>query len=197
MGFRVFDATNAFAKRFTPMDGGYLFFPSRKGGGKFVSSDEFTSLSARWKRVSDRRTVIILVAVVILCSILIDVFALPKWTNFALSVAVAVTLLAWVLWESAASRRLVRGRPDIAPPRSASQARREARALLSWPFVTLGLLFFGVIFIATVSLAEWTLASIPWIAGTGFFFVCYVWIAIQKIRDARWRATTDNAAALD
>ena len=40
----MFDSIGAFTRQFTPVDGGYLYFPSRKNGGKLVTAEEFETL---------------------------------------------------------------------------------------------------------------------------------------------------------
>jgi hypothetical protein len=51
----MFDLRAAFTKQFTPVDGGYVYYPPRGSGGKLVTLDEYESLCADWnKRVGPR-----------------------------------------------------------------------------------------------------------------------------------------------
>ena len=50
----MFDTMDAFTRQFTPVDGGYLYYPSKNDGGKLVTAEEFESLVADWQRVAGR-----------------------------------------------------------------------------------------------------------------------------------------------
>src|SRR5206468_8616608 len=118
----MFDSMAAFTKQFTPVEGGYVYYPSRKAGGKFVSVEEYDRLVSNWRRVAGRRATWIwvgfLAAVLVLWTILGEMLALPAWTSWiVITLSVAVSL-GWLLRASFAPRRLVASRPDMVPPLS-------------------------------------------------------------------------------
>ena len=183
----MFDAVDAFTKQFTPVDDGYVYYPSRKSGGKLVTADEYQKLVADWERTAGRRGVwkaagLALVAVLI-WTIISQSLALPDWTDWIPIIGCVAALSAWMLWASLAPRRLVRGRPDSTPPRRVSEARREARSMLSWPFVILVTVASGAVFIGCLSAPEPTIGWWARMIGSGLFFGVYSWIAVQKFRD--------------
>jgi hypothetical protein len=181
------DRIDTFTRQFTPIDGGYLYYPSRKGGGKFVTAEEFETLASDWHRVAGRagmwKSVGLTTLVIVIWTLLSRTLAAPGWADRAVAIACAAALSGWVLWASYAPRRLVKGRPDFAPPRAASAARREARAALNWPIVLMVLLFSGVALFARLISPEWTLGWWAWVIGSCVFFVAYLWIAFEKVRD--------------
>jgi hypothetical protein len=46
----MIDSHRSFAGQFTPVDGGYLYYPSRKSGGKLITTDELEELDKAWRR---------------------------------------------------------------------------------------------------------------------------------------------------
>ena len=183
----MFDATRAFTRQFKPVDGGYVYYPSRKAGGKLVSVDEYEMLVADWQRIAGTRghwkTVGLLFLAILLWTLASTALALPEWSNWIIILATVAGLSGWLLWASLAPSRLVSQRPDFVPPRPASAARREARAALNWPFILFALLPSGAAFVATVSSSDRSLSWLAWLIGSGAFFAGYLWIAFQKLRD--------------
>ena len=49
----MFDAAGAFTRQFKPVDGGYVYYPSRKAGGKLVTVDEYETMVANWQRIAE------------------------------------------------------------------------------------------------------------------------------------------------
>ena len=183
----MFDSMGAFAKQFTSIEGGYLYYPSKNGGGKLVTTEEYHKLIEGWRKVAGRPGMYKVVGVVMLAiflwTLISEALSLPDWSD---SITVAVTVIgisAWLLWASFAPRRLVRDRPTVAPPRPVSQARRQARALLNWRFVIFALLFSGIAFFGSLSSTERNFASWAWLIGSGAIFGGYIWISVQKFRD--------------
>lgn len=135
----MFDSMGAFNKQFIPVDGGYLYYPSRKSGGKLVTVEEFEGLVAGWQRIAGRsglwKPVGVVVLVILLWTLLSQALALPEWADSIIVVGSVAAVSGWMLWASFEPRRLVRDRSVVAPPRSVLQARRQARAALNWPFV--------------------------------------------------------------
>ena len=140
----MFDSIGAFEKQFTPVESGYLVHPSRKHGGKLVTLEEYALLVADWERVAGRTGVWKLVGIVMLALLawvlVSDALALPEWTDAVFNSAMVIAVSARVLWASFAPCRLVASRAAVTPPRPRTEARREARAALNWPFITFALL---------------------------------------------------------
>lgn len=183
----MFDVTTAFSRQFTPVDGGYVYYPFRTAGGKLVTAAEYERLVADWERVAGRRgrwkAVGLLSAAILLWVFVSQALALPEWADSIILMGSVGALSGWIYWASLAPRRLVRHRPDIAPPRLPSEARREARAALNWPFVLLVLFASGTIFVGHLTTPEASPRWWAWVIGSGLFFVGYFWLAIQKLND--------------
>ena len=183
----MFDSTGRFTKQFTPVEGGYLFYPSKKDGGKIVTVAEYEQLTDGWRKVAGRRGMCMSVGVVVLTILIwstISAFvSLPDWSDNIFVAALGMGIPANLLWASFAPRRLVRDRLSIPPPRPTSEVKRHVRALLNWRLVIFSLLFTGIIFIGSLNSTERDIESWAWLIGSGTLFVVYVWIAIQKFRD--------------
>lgn len=185
----MIDPVEAFAKQFTKVDGGYLHYSSHKSGGKLVTTDEYDKLIADWKYVNGRKggwkIFAVVILVVIIWTTLSSIVALPRWANWLLILGCVAALLGRLLWVSLAPRRLVRDRPNIAPPRDISQARREARAIVNWPLVMFALIASGGTFFRHLISPEETWAWWAWTVGSGLMLGAYLWTALQKILDMR------------
>ncbi|WP_143761353.1 hypothetical protein [Sphingobium chlorophenolicum] len=183
----MFDSIGAFTRQFTPVDGGYLYYPSKKDGGKLVTADEYQQLTEGWSRVAGRRGLWKVVGVVMLAIIIWTAISkslsLPDWLDSIMVAASVTGISGWLFWASFAPRRLVRDRPAITPPRSVLQAKRQARALLNWRFIIFALLFSGIAFLGSLKAPEHDFKSWAWLIGSGVMFGLYIWIAIQKFRD--------------
>jgi len=183
----VFDSIGAFTKQFTPVDGGYLYYPSKRDGGKFVTADEYEQLVAGWCKVADRRGIWKIVGIVVLAIfawIAISRFwSLPDWSDSIMVAASVAGISAWLFWTSFAPRRLVRNRPAITPPRPITEVKRQARALLNWRFIIFALLFSGIAFLGSLNTPDRDFKSWAWLLGSGTMFGLYIWIAVQKFRD--------------
>ena len=183
----MFDPIGAFTRQFTPIEGGYLYYPSRKTGGKLVTAEEFEQLVSDWQRVAGTKAtwkfVGLVALAILLWTFVSDALALPEWADWIIIIGCVAGLSGWLIWASMAPRRLLRYRPAITPPRPASEARREARATLNWPFVLFALLVSGVIFFGSVSFPDQSLSWWAWTIGSGLFFGLYVWTAVQKFQD--------------
>lgn len=183
----MFDSTDAFTKQFIPAEGGYLFYPSKRGGGKLVTADEYEQLIEGWRKVASRRGIWTMVGIVMLAlfvwTIVSHSLSLADRSNSVMVAASVIGISAWLLWASFAPHRLVRGRPAVAPPRPVSEAKRQARSLLNWRFVIFALLFSGIAFLAAMGTPERDAKSRAWLIGSGALFCLYIRIAIQKFRD--------------
>jgi hypothetical protein len=185
----MFDPIGAFEKQFTQVEGGFLFYPSRKSGGKLVTDEEYNLLVSDWKRASQRvtgwKTVGAVVVAAVLWTSLSEALYLPDWTTKLLIIALVIAMCAWLFWASFAPRRLVTKRSAVAPPRPASEARRAARAALNWPFVIFALLLSGATFWSTVNASDRTLSTWLWLLGSGLMLGTYLWIGLGKLLDFR------------
>ena len=180
------DQAEAFRRQFTPVDGGYLYYPSRKRGGKLVTAEEFQALVEDWQRRTRSWKIAGLVFVAITTwTTVSQIAALPDWADDIIVWGLVAAITAWILWAAYAPRRLVKSRPVIAPPRELSEVRRQARSVLNWPLVVVALLMSGAIFIGLLSSPAPTLKWWAWTGGSGLMFFAYLWIGIQKFRDER------------
>lgn len=183
----MFDSISAFRKQFTPVDGGYLYYPSKRDGGKLVTAEEYDQLAEGWRKVAGRRGIwkiagIIMLAIFVWTAIS-KFWSLPDWSDSAMVAASVIGISAWLFWASFAPRRLVRNRPAITPPRPVAETKRQARALLNWRFIIFALLFSGIAFLGSLNAPERDFRSWAWLVGSGAMLVLYLWIAIQKFRD--------------
>jgi hypothetical protein len=183
----MFDAVEAFEKQFEPYADGYLFFPSSKTGGKFVSKEEYAALVTDWTRVAGKRGILKIVAAmtaaILIWSVLESSADLPDWAWNAFVGALIAALVARLYWASAAIRRPLMDRPDVVPPRTGSEARLVAQRRLSWPVVLVGLLLCSLAFIPSLFASERTIGGWLWLLGSGTLLAVYLWTALQKWRD--------------
>lgn len=185
----MFDTIGAFKKQFTRVDGGYVFYPSRRAGGKAITAEEYDRLISQWERVAGRagrwKAVGVAAAAIVLWTFVSQALSLPAWANSLLIAAIVVALSAWLLWASTAPRRLVRGRAPVTPPRPPAEARRAARAALNWSFILFVLLFSGGTFISTIQETQRSPETWAWLVGSGLMFSAYVWIGFRKLVDRK------------
>ena len=180
----MIDSFRAFAEQFTAVDNGYLYYPSRKSGGKLITVDEFRALADAWRRRTNPWKIVgVGVVLIIIWTLVSDELVLPKWAESVFIASLVAVACGWTIWAAYAPRRLVKNRPEVAPARPPSEARRKARAALDWRLVLLVLLLSGAIFTARVLSPESTLRWWAWTVGSGLLFLGYVWIAVLKIRD--------------
>lgn len=183
----MFDPVGSFAKQFVPVEDGYLYYPSRKSGGKLVTLAEYEKLVADWQRTAGpkgRWKIVGVVFLAIACWMTISsMLDLPKWTEDIIVYVSVAGISGWLLWASCAPRRLVKDREDIVPPGQPTESRRHARALLNWPFVIFGIILTGIVFCGSVNNPNPTIIQWLWIVGSGAMFGLYLWIALQKFRD--------------
>ena len=183
----MFNSTSFFAKQFVPTNGGFLYYPSRKIGAKLITAEEHEKLVADWERVVGKTgwwKLTGLVVLVMLVGIVTSaMLALPDWTGWITVAACVAVAFAWLIPASLAPNRLVKGRPVVTPPRNNAEARRQARAALSWPFVLGVLLVMGVLFYGCVTTRHKEVSTWVWLIGSGTLFVLYVGVAARKLRD--------------
>src|SRR3546814_9594755 len=94
----------AFNNQFTPVDGGYLYYPSKNSGGKLVTADEYEQLAAGWRKVAGRRGMWKIVGIVMLAIIfwttISKSLSLPEWSDSIMVAASVAGISAWLLWAS-------------------------------------------------------------------------------------------------
>ncbi len=185
--FSVFDTKGAFKKLFTPTENGYLYYPSKKSGGKLVSSEEHEQLLKDWQKVTGRSGTVKLVGIVFVamfCWTLVSgSLAIPYWANAAGLALLVLGMATPIYWASYAPYRLVRDRPFVTPPRPTAQVKREVRDMLNWRFTALALVFTGILFATSLTSTEGGLMYWAWLVGSGTLFGSYVWLAVSKLRD--------------
>jgi hypothetical protein len=185
----IFDSIGAFERQFTPVEGGYLYYPSKRSGGKLVTADELDVLRSDWQRVAGRggrwKTVGVVIAGLVAWELISVALKLPQWTSWIAITGAVIFISARILWASLAPRQLVQDRPAITPPRSLAERGRQARATLSWSFVTFVLIVSGLIFWASLASQKYTLSWWAWTIGSGLMFSAYIWVAFQKLQDGR------------
>ncbi len=183
----MIDPVKSFKRLFYPIEDGYLYYPSNKGGGKLITPEEYDRLVRDWTYLSHGRGFWILMGVlftsILVWSAIEVTVGLPEWAGTVIAIVLGVVIGIYLLWASLAPRRLVRGRPDHAPPRSRDANRRIAREAMPWRFVIFGLLFTSVLFGLSLTQAPEGLAQWAWTVGTGAFFLLYLWIAFKKWGD--------------
>lgn len=183
----MLDPIAVFTRQFTPRDGGHLYYPSRRSGGKFVTAAEFEQLVEEWERIVDGRgrwkMVGAACAAVLIIVFLSDFFDWPRWIDRMMVFPIVLGIAGRTFWASRAPARLVRSRPAISPPKPASEARREARAMFSWSSVTGMWVFTGAVFASWIFSREESQWRYAWTIGSGLIFLACTWIAIVKWRD--------------
>lgn len=180
-------AIDAFARQFQPVEGGYLYYPSKHAGGKLVTAGEYAALMEGWRSRcglgGQMKIVGMVFAVIFLHTLLQDFLNLPDWSDHAVSALCLVMVIGWILPASAAPRRLVKDRPDITPPRTTSDVKRDARRLIGWPVIAGTLALSGLGFASALTAPEQTVTWWLWTLGSGALFSAYLWIAVRKWQD--------------
>ncbi len=183
----MFDSIGAFTKQFTPVEGEYLYYPSKKDGGKLVTADEYQQLIEGWNKVAGRhgmwKVVGIVMLAIVIWTIISKSLSIPDWSDSIMVATVVIGISRLLMWASFAPRRLVRDRAAITPPRPVSEAKRQARALLNWRFIIFALLFSGIVFFGSLNAPQRDFTSWAWLIGSGAMFGLYTWMAVQKFRD--------------
>ena len=183
----MFNLERFLARTFTPVDGGYLYFPSAKSGGKLVSAAEYDVLTEQWRRVLGGSAMLVAFLLIVASSVVLIVaavaFRLPPWTVKVSPLLFLPALFTWMWRPAFAAGRLVRGRPDIAPPRPLAELRRAGRAALDWKFVAGFMVYAGWNFSRSARLAERTWWDWMWLALWGAVLVLNLGIAWFKWRD--------------
>ena len=104
----MFDPVEAFRKQFTPVEGGFLYFPTGSSGGKLVTNDEYAVLEAGWVRAAGTRGQIEIAVVMVIAVFgwvtIEDYAALPGWASNVFLIGMVVLVMARFFWASRAPR---------------------------------------------------------------------------------------------
>jgi hypothetical protein len=130
-----------------------------------------------WKAVG-----IIFLTVLVWTTLMANI-SLPNWTSGIFSTLTTIAMVIWFGWAGLAPRRLVRNRPEVAPPRPIAKARRDARAALNWRFILFALAISGAALFLHISSSDRSAGSWMWIIGSGTMFAVYLWIGYRKLTD--------------
>jgi hypothetical protein len=185
----LFGSKGIFAKQFSPYEGGYLFYPGRKSGGKLISESEYQQLLENW--LADTGTVGIIkntaivaffVGLGVTATLFLDV---GEWIRNASSWSGAAIVSARILWSSFAPHRFVKGRPDATPPRSRAALGQYTRSMMPWPIVIPFFILSTALFLALLFPPPRTVGGWLWLIGSGAVSASYARIAVRKFSDRR------------
>ena len=188
------DSAKLFARQFGPVEGGYLFYPRAKGPAKLVSPEEYDALLTDYRRWMGRGWRPGLLFVALFGAVVMNEIV-SLWLGFSEEASLGVFSLlgllfaAKVVWLQLAPRRLVRGRPDAAPPRTKAQRARATRAMVPWlMLVWPGLIATVAALMGVLALAASQSPRMGTILWTLFWIAALVSLgrtAVQKYRDGR------------
>ena len=184
-----FDPTAAFARRFEPTDGGYLFHPRAKGPGKLVAPAEYEALVAdycRWMggRFRPGLMFAVVFSAIIVMAILFALLNRPPQEMQWILYPVFLAMIGFMFWLQFAPHRLVRHRPDATPPRTKKDLGRATRHMMTWPFVVFGTGLSGLFAVVGIT-AQPSVEIVVWTVFWAVVFFSYLRIGVQKLRDAR------------
>lgn len=183
----MLDTVGVLERSFTPVEEGYLYYPSRWSGGYLVAPDEYRTLIDDWRRTAGWKGLFKLVG--IMCIVLmigmmaIDYLGLADVYETILSVGSATALAGYILWKGTAASRLVRGREPAAPPRSSTEADTDMAKAIGRPvavwmaFVSISFLFWAILF--AVFSPVWGIPAVIFVSVVVFFSMR---IAIRAFR---------------
>jgi hypothetical protein len=188
------DPSAMFARRFERVEGGYLYYPSGKGGGKFVTPAEYETFVKDYRRwVGGRFRPGLMLWTLIGSAVAITGFAMVAGlfedALNVLTVAAVVAVVGKLLWVYSAPYRALRRLPDATPPRSKADRARATRAMMPWPlliFMSFVALFWFLVGIAVLidgrtpsfGIVVWTLVWAAVLVSLGR-------TAVQKYQDRR------------
>ncbi len=179
----MIDAVRFFTAQFEPVEGGFLYYSSSKKGGKFVSQAEYECLVEGWKSATGGKRFWIMMAgffaAIVALSTAEDMYGLSALASRASTIVLVCLVVLYLFWESFAPRRLVKNRPEIAPPRSEEENRDLARKSVPWTLVPSFLLLSGVALCFKLYEGPETWADWAWIAGLACLFFLYLRLAVM------------------
>lgn len=161
----MFSSAKIYARQFKPIEGGYLYYPTRWSQGYLVTEPEFEELCADWRKFESWKSRLKLFAWILGAALLMEIVALtlnlPATFTTLATFLFAVAYVVYFQWRFWAPHRLIRLREPHAPRRSSREADLEAAARLTWPLTVLvvALSLWLVIVMAAVTFAN------PWIGA--------------------------------
>lgn len=133
----MFDTAGVLDRSFTPVEEGYLFYPSRWSHGYLVKPEEYGELIDEWRRVAGWKGLLSLIGLMVVALLIgmaiIYWLGLAEWANTVISLGLATGLAGYLIWKSTAANRLVRNRTPAAPPRAARAADHAMGKALGRP----------------------------------------------------------------
>ena len=189
------DMVDGFARDFQRIEGGYVYYPSAKSGGKFLSQSEYLAAFAGWRRATSRIGLWggggVTLALMAILGVSTAHHGIPRPVGAAVMLAVPGLFLSWLIWKPVAFRsalaRLVRERPDAVPARPAGELYRERRKALNWPFVIIMSLFSDAKCLDVARSGVHSPGQAIWVGALGSICVGYLGLALFKLRDMRPR----------
>ena len=184
------DPNETFTRQFVPHEGGYIYYPSAESGGKLVTAAELAQLTEDWERIAGRAAIWKLAGLIVVAGlawiVAADAMGVPHWARSAVfSIAIGSLMIVRPAWAESAPGRLVKGRPDIVPPRPRGEAEREERGMIEWPNLIIVLLFSGGVFALGLTVPPHSFAGWAGVIAFGLFFAACAWLAVRKLGDAR------------
>jgi hypothetical protein len=173
----MFNTAGVLERSFTPVEEGYLYYPSRWSHGYLVKPEEYETLIDEWQRFAGWKGIWKLVGAMIVALIIsmaiIYWLGLGERANTFLNLALAAAMAGYMIWKSTAANRLVRGREKFAPPRS-SQAAEDAmgkalgRPMSVW-LVVVSLSFLALAIDFAVATPLWGVPAVIIVATLAYF----------------------------
>lgn len=173
----MFSTAGVLERSFTPVEEGYLYYPSRWSHGYLVRPDEYKALIYDWQRVAGWKGILSLVGLLSVALLvgmaMIYWLGLDEWANTALSLGLATALVGYLIWKSTATNRLIRSREPAVPPRSSRAAddamgRALGRPVALWlAILSLVALGWAIAFAAVTPL--WGIPAAIFFAILAFF----------------------------
>ncbi|KWV94598.1 hypothetical protein [Erythrobacter sp. AP23] len=186
----MFDTVGVLKRSFEPVDGGYLYYPTRWSHGYLVTPAEYEALIEDWRRVAGWKGLVKLAGLTVLAflagSMLANFVDVSRSTSSVVGYGVTAGVIGYLVWQSTAANRLVKGRKPYAPPRSGKEAEAAmgktlGRTIAVWMvIVSLSFLAWAV-FIAISQ----PLLGIPLAALIGVVAFLNFRIAVRAFRTKR------------
>lgn len=182
------DKSEIFSRLFVPYEDGYIVYPGKSKGGKFVTAAERDALVKnyqRWwgKRFSLGLGVWAFIAVLLPAIAAAALLNVPDGDFSFVILAAAIVLGYFVIRSFRAPYRLVKDRPDIVPPRTKEENRRVARSYLTWPRLAGQILIVAILLFSLVTNYANAWHWLLWTAGATLFLMLLLYVAIRKYLD--------------
>lgn len=180
------DSVSAYERLFVPHGDGYVFHPTKKSGGKFVTAEEHARLIADIRRFQRRGPILIAawIGVAIVGWMVADAaLNLPEWADGVFQAAAIAAACVFAIRGFLGPYRLVKGREAIVPPRPRAELARETRAMLRWRHLILFGSVCAIVLFVELAAPERTLTDWAWIAVSGVLLCLFIWAAVRKLGD--------------